>query len=177
MSDIFSANILIIFVSYLTFIKSLMRIRSINYIVKIIANIIYAYAFYLCGAISGTLTYLLFAAYVFVLWFNINKSILPKILFTGAISYFIYFTKDFNIINIFPYIVFLIHIWPKVYIKNNFVQNILRITEKILIIIYAYKYQLYTLAILEIMNISFDYLSRIFQGLIKWTDKRTEVIK
>lgn len=133
---------------------------------------IYAIAFYLISGTSGYIYYLLGSLNLFLQILSVNKKIFVKIIYSLIIGASIYLIKDFNILHLIPLIILIFQIWVKPYIK--FINHtILTFIERILMAIYAFKFELYFLFLKLIYRASFTFVTYYLKKLVSFTEKRT----
>ena len=85
--------------------------------------------------------------------------------------YLYYSVKDYSFYNNIPYLVALSYMWIKPYVKGK-LKQLFKYTEKLLIIIYAYKFKIYMLALIELYRLCFKIIVKYLSKYISFVNKR-----
>lgn len=171
-SRIMYANMIVILFNQLGFLFYLgKKNRRSDYYFLTICYIAYAFAFYLIKGYVGTLFYLMCASNIVMQIFNVNKNILPRLIFTVGFIYLYIYVKDYTFYNNIPYLVALSYMWIKPF-TSGFKKELIKHFENILIIIYAYRFKLYILALIELYRLCFKVVSKYLGKYIKFINKR-----
>ena len=96
-----------------------------------------------------------------------------KILFTVLIILSFIFFKEFKIIDILMYLLFLSFIWVRPYIKKDKNISRFKLIKKLIISIYSYIVCAYVPAVLNIMSVAFYFISGSLIKLTNFTNSRT----
>lgn len=96
-----------------------------------------------------------------------------KVLFTGLIILSFIFFKEFKVVDILMYLLFLSFIWVRPYIKRNNNINRYKLIKKLIISIYSYVVCAYVPAVLNIMSVAFYFISGALIKLTNFTNSRT----
>lgn len=173
MSDIVNANVLFIAAMYINFIGSLSKSLYFKYVIKVFKAAFYVLGFYYLGATTGIIFFFMYMINYLFQALKLSKFTLTKIFFTViAALAFIYF-KEFHIIDILMYLLFISFFWIRAFIKKERSLIRYRLFKKTLIATYAYTVGAYTLAVFEIMSVAFYFVSGLIKSLTDFTNKRT----
>lgn len=171
-SKIVYANLLVILVNQLGFLFYLgKKCNKSDYYFLTVCFATYAYSFYLVNGNVGVLFYMMCSANILMQLFKLNKYIISKIIFTIGFIYLYIYAQDYTFFNNIPYLVALSYMWIKPYAKKK---KLLKYIEDILIIIYAYHFNLYALAILEIYRLCFKVIMKLFTKYIRFINSKIE---
>ena len=173
MTDIVNANILFIGASYANFLESLTNKLYFKYVIKSIYLGMYALGFYYLGASTGVSFFFLYLLNIFIQSIKIYKYMIMKILFTVLIILSFIFFKEFKIIDILMYLLFLSFIWVRPYIKKDKNISRFKLIKKLIISIYSYIVCAYVPAVLNIMSVAFYFISGSLIKLTNFTNSRT----
>lgn len=166
------ANIIVILVNQLGFFFYLgKKTRKSDYIFLTVCYAVYAFAFYLVKGNVGTLFYMMCASNILMQLFKLNKNLFIKLFFTISFMYLYYSVKDYSFYNNIPYLVALSYMWIKPYVKGK-LKQLFKYTEKLLIIIYAYKFKIYMLALIELYRLCFKIIVKYLSKYISFVNKR-----
>lgn len=166
------ANIIIILINQLGFFFYLGKSnKKADYYYLTFKYLVYAFSCYLVCGYAGVLFYLICSSNIIYQLFKLKSFLLLKLLLTiGIIALYIY-ECDYTFINNIPFIVAISMMWIKPYvkfIKKEYVEFI----EKVLIIIYAYQFKLYMLALYELYLLAFKTVIKFFSKYLNFVNKR-----
>lgn len=171
-SKIIYANIIVILINQIGFLFYLgKKNRKSDYYFMTIFYLFYAFSFYLINGYVGVLFYLMCASNIVMQIFKVNRNIFSKLVFTLGFIYLYLYSKDYTFYNNIPYLVALSYMWIKPFTKGS-KKAFLEHLENILIIIYAYRFKLYALALLKLYRVCFKIISKYFNKYIKFINKR-----
>lgn len=172
-SKIMYANIFVALVYQLRFFLYLYNSKKSIYYKLIFTYAAYAFAFYLAGGSAGLMLYTILASINIMHLFKINKDVILKLCFTILCMYLYWYSKDYTFINNMPYIALVLHLWLKPHTKK-IINGYVVYLEKLLIIIYAYNYKLYIMAIYEIYQLAFLIISKYLKKYVSFFQKKIE---
>lgn len=173
MSDIVNANILFIAAMYVNFIGSLSRNLYFKYVIKVIKAAFYVLAFYYLGGVTGVVFYSLYMLNILFQTLHLSKYTLTKIFFTILTVVAFIFFKEYHVIDIIMYLLFISFFWVRAFIKKTNTLTKYRLVKKSIIAVYAYMVSAYALAIYELSSVIFYFVSDAIKKLTDYTNKKT----
>lgn len=169
--NILLANIIIYLTRYAFFIRHLFKNYYIKTTIGALKWAVIGYAFSLVNGYYGLICYTALIIYELLKMLKLSKYILVNsLLFILAIS-FIYFNREYGVINLLLFIALFIKIILKPMLKNkdnkytDFIINLI-------ICVYSYKYHLYVLFIYKVFDILFPAIGNTIKGVTDYANKR-----
>ena len=169
--DILTTNIVVYLTRYAALIRQFFKNKYIVLFIESLKWTLFAYAFYILKGYGVTICYMYLIIYEAMKKFKMNKNVLINLLVFLTSLLILYFSGNYYLFYILPFIALFINMVLKILFKNKY-NKYFDVLINIIICVYSYKYRLYVLFIFKLFEIIFPVAGGSVKSLTDFANKK-----